>query len=203
MVALSIMTIDKKKRCFSFVLKQLIWMEQLCRILKPLTNIYIILLSWFLAVLSFYLYMKPLLEYAKSAGLKTMPIVLDTMTYYTPDEGYQALSVLGDNGRQAFRLANYIDFVLPIPVFLSLSLPNVAMGKGCQHIIGPLIFMISDYIENISEKYVLEIYPKRNDLVMTLACYAGIIKLTTFLGSILMLIINGLKWKFQSKKKVK
>ena len=117
------------------------------------------------------------MDYATAAGLKTTPTVLDGMNYYTPDEGYQALSSLGDNGRNAYRLANYADFVLPILLFLSLSLPNVALGKRCHYVIGPLIYMISDYIENIFEKYVLEIYPKRNDLIMTLACYSGLVKI--------------------------
>jgi hypothetical protein len=174
-------------------------MEQLCRMLKPLANIYIIILILSLTVLNFYFVAKPLLEYATSAGLDTFPVVLDTMTYYTPDEGYQVLSVLGNNGRNAYRLANYIDFVFPIFLFLSLSLPNLALGKGYQYIIGPLICMISDYIENIAAKYVLEIYPKRNDYVMNLACYAGLMKLFSACVSLLILIING--WKKLSNSK--
>ena len=136
--------------------------------------------------------MKPLKEYATSAGLDTPPIVLDTMNYYTPDEGYQALTILGENGRNAYRLANYTDFVLPFLLFLSLSLPNLALGKGYRYIIGPLIYMIIDYFENIAEKYVLEIYPQRNDFVMTLACYFGLIKMISLCGSLVVLIINGL-----------
>ena len=154
------------------------------------------------------------MDYATAAGLKKIPTVLDAMTYYTPDEGYQALSSLGDDGRNAYRLTNYVDFVIPLFFFLSLSLPNVALGKTrCHYVIGPLICMISDYIENIFEKYVLEIYPKRNDLIMTLACYAGLVKFASFAVSLLILIINGLKWvlkpkdpsqsKSQKKQKVK
>lgn len=74
-------------------------MEQLYRLLKPLANIYVILLSWCLSILNLYLFIKPLKEYAKSAGLDTTPIVLDAMNYYTPYEGYQALKILGENGR--------------------------------------------------------------------------------------------------------
>ncbi|CAF0747180.1 unnamed protein product [Adineta steineri] len=99
------------------------------------------------------------------------------MNYYTPDEGYQALTRLGNDGRNAYRLSNYTDFILPFLLFLSLSLPNLALGKGSRYIISPLIYMISDYIENIAEKYVLEIYPKRNDSIMMLACYSGLIKM--------------------------
>ncbi|CAF3698459.1 unnamed protein product [Rotaria sp. Silwood1] len=76
-------------------------MEKLYRMLKPLANRYVILSIWFLTVRNFYLCLKPLQEYAASAGLNRTPVVLNTMTYYTPDEGYQALSVLGDNGRRA------------------------------------------------------------------------------------------------------
>ncbi|CAF4861707.1 unnamed protein product, partial [Rotaria sp. Silwood1] len=94
------------------------------------------------------------------------------MNYYTPDEGYQALTVLGDEGRNAYRLATPADVVLPFLVFLSLSLPAVTLGKKCRYAISPFIYMISDYIENIAEIYVLGIYPKRNDSIMTLACYA-------------------------------
>jgi hypothetical protein len=46
---------------------------------------------------------------------------------------------------------------------------------------------------------VLEIYPKRNDLIMTLACYSGLVKIVVFFGSLLILIINGLKWVLKSK----
>jgi hypothetical protein len=48
--------------------------------------------------------MKPLFEYATTAGLKTIPIVLDRMTYYTPDEGCQALSILGDKETACFSI---------------------------------------------------------------------------------------------------
>ena len=174
-------------------------MEQLCKILNPLANVHSILLIWSLTILNFYLCAKPLLDYAAAAGLKTIPVVLDTMTYYTPDEGYQALSSLGDDGRNAYRLGNYADFVLPLCFFLSLSLPNVALGKRSHYIVAPLIYMISDYIENIFEKYVLEIYPNRNDLIMTLACYAGLVKMIFIFGSLLILIINGLKWVLKPK----
>ncbi|CAF3798604.1 unnamed protein product [Rotaria magnacalcarata] len=163
-------------------------MEQLCHLLKPLVNAYVILLSWFLAILNLYLFDKPLREYATSVNLNTQPTVLDTIHYYTAEEGYQVLSNLGDHGRDAYRLANYADFTLPIFLFLSLSLPSLALGKGCLHVMGPLLYMISDYIENIAEKYVLEIYPKRNDIVMTLACYTGLVKILTFLGSLFVLI---------------
>ncbi|CAF4232306.1 unnamed protein product, partial [Adineta steineri] len=108
------------------------------------------------------------------------------MNYYTPDEGYQALTRLGNDGRNAYRLSNYTDFILPFLLFLSLSLPNLALGKGSRYIISPLIYMISDYIENIAEKYVLEIYPKRNDSIMMLACYSGLIKMIFVCGSLIM-----------------
>ncbi|CAF3774261.1 unnamed protein product, partial [Rotaria sordida] len=96
------------------------------------------------------------------------------MNYYTPDEGYQALTVLGDEGRNAYRLATHADVILPFLVFLSLSLTAVTLGKKYRYAIGPFIYMIADYIENIAEIYVLRIYPKRNDSIMTLACYAGL-----------------------------
>jgi hypothetical protein len=169
-------------------------MEQLYRMLKPLANRYIILSIWSSTVFNFYLCYKPLQDYTASAGLNRIPAVLDMMTYYTPDEGYQALSVLGDNGRHAYRLTNYVDFVLPILLFLSLSLPNLALGKGRQYIIGPFLYMISDYIENLAEKYVLEIYPKRHDSVMKLACYAGLMKMVFINASLLILIVNSLKY---------
>ena len=178
-------------------------MDQLYRRLKPLANVYIILLSWFLMVVNFYLCLKPMYDYAASAGLKTTPTILDTMTYYTPDEGYQALTNLREGGRQAYRLANYFDFILPILLFLALSLPNVAMEKRSKHIIAPFLYMISDYMENLAQKYVLDIYPKRNDFIMTLACYFGIMKFITLFGSALIMVINGLKWMFQSKQKIK
>ncbi|CAF4593651.1 unnamed protein product [Rotaria sp. Silwood2] len=103
-----------------------------------------------------------------------MPTILDTMTYYTPEEGYQTLSNLGDNGRHAYRLTNYAEFVFPVLLFLSLSLSNLAMGKRHQYIVGPFLYMIFEYVENLAEKYVLEIYPNRHDSVMKLACYAGL-----------------------------
>ena len=90
--------------------------------------------------------------YETAAELKTTPIVLDMLTYYTPDEGYPALAIFGDQGRHAFRLANYADFVLPVMLFLSLSLPNLAMGKDSRYIIGPLTYMIYQIIWRILQK---------------------------------------------------
>ncbi|CAF1550639.1 unnamed protein product [Adineta ricciae] len=109
--------------------------------------------------------------------LKTTPAILDALFYNTPDEGSQTLTVLHVGGRNAYRLANYYDFVLPIILFLSLSLPNTALGEKCYCPTAPFIYMISDYIENIAEKYILEIYSKQNDSMMTLACYAGLKKI--------------------------
>ncbi|CAF1224006.1 unnamed protein product [Adineta steineri] len=150
-------------------------MRKLYRILKPLANRYSVLLIWFFAIFNFYLCVKPLKEYAASIGLNETPTILDTMTYYTPDEGYQTLSNLGDDGRRAYRLTNNAEFVFPILLFLSLSLSNLVMGKGHHYITGPFLYMIFEYIENLAEKYVLEIYPNRHDTVMKLACYAGLI----------------------------
>jgi hypothetical protein len=161
--------------------------------LKPLANRYSVLLIWLLAVFNFYLCMKPLKEYAASIGLNGMPTILDTMTYYTPEEGYQTLSNLGDNGRHAYRLTNYAEFVFPVLLFLSLSLSNLALGKGHQYIVGPFLYMIFEYVENLAEKYVLEIYPNRNDSVMKLACYAGLMKFVFMSTSLLILIVNCLK----------
>ena len=178
-------------------------MEQLCRMLKPIANIYVIILSWSLTIFNLYLFRKPLEEHATSAGLNTIPTVLDLMNYYTPDEGYQVLSALGDSGRNAYRIANRRDFILPILLFLSLSLPNVAVGKGCRYVAVPFIYMVSDYIENIAEKYVLEIFPERNDVIIALACYVGLIKIVAFIGSFLTLMTTGFLWVLKSTKSKK
>ncbi|UJR24411.1 hypothetical protein I4U23_005787 [Adineta vaga] len=177
--------------------------EQICRTLKPLANIYTILFIWLLAITNFYLCIKPMKDYAVIAGLKTTPVVLDALNYYTSDEGYQTLTVLGVDGRNAYRLTNYYDFVLPFFLFLSLSLPNIALDESCHCVIAPFIYMISDYIENLAEKYVLEIYPERNDLMMTLASYTGLIKISFFYISVLIVIINLIKWIIKQSKKTK
>lgn len=174
-------------------------MEQFCRLLKPLANNYIILLICILTGLNFYLCLKPLLDYAKIAGLPTVPVILDSLNYYTADEGYQVLLNLGEQGRQAYRWTNYADFILPILLFLSLSLPNLAMKTNNRLITFPFIYMLFDYLENIAEKYVLEIYPERNDLIMTFAAGTGLIKIIAFAVSLLILIINGFIWISQSK----
>lgn len=179
-------------------------MEQLYRILKPLANIYIISLAWLLTILNLYLYLKPLLEHIKSTGLKKMPVVLDTVTYYTSEEGYEILTNLGNDGRHSYQLAKYYsDFILPILFFMSLSLPNLSMGKDSRYVIAPFIHMTADYIENMAERYVLDIYPRRNDLIMTLACYSGVVKVTAFFTSLLFLIINVIKWKLNRKNELK
>jgi hypothetical protein len=150
-----------------------------------------------------YLFWKPLDDYAASAGLTTTPNVLDSVTFYTADQGYQILSNLGDGGRNAYRLANYSDFILPILVFLSLSLPNLALNKENRQLICPLIYLISDYFENSAEKYVLEIYPERNNFMMNLTCYFGVVKMFSVIGSLLFLIFNGFNWIINRKKTIK
>ncbi|CAF1226676.1 unnamed protein product [Adineta ricciae] len=161
-------------------------MDQLYRLLKPWANKYTIILSWSLSVLNVYLFFKPLREYATSAGLSTLPKVLDEINYYTPDEGYEALMNLGSRGRHAYRLANYTDFVLPILLFFSLTLPNLALGKGSRYVVGPFIYMFVDYLENIAEKYVLEIYPERNDPIMTFACYTVVVAMNSASNTVLL-----------------
>ena len=176
-------------------------MEQLYKLLKPLTNSYTVLLSWSLAIVNFYLLFKLLKDYAVSASLPSIPIVLDTMSYYTADEGYQVLSNLGDDGRNAYRLVNYGDFLFPFLLFLSLSLSSIALGKGSYHLVAPFVCMISDYLENIAEKYVLEIFPKRNDFVMNLACYLGVVKMSASIIAVLTLVLNVLQWLWKRQKR--
>ncbi len=176
-------------------------MEQLYNLLKPLANIYSVLLSWSLTIVNFYLVWKPLNDYAISASLATIPIVLDTLSYYTSDEGYQVLSNLGEDGRNAYRLVNYADFVLPFLIFLSLSLSSIALGKGRYHIIAPFVYMVFDYLENIAEKYVLEIFPERNDFAMDLACYFGLVKMSAVVISLIILALNILQWFWKRQKR--
>ncbi|UJR12624.1 hypothetical protein I4U23_016799 [Adineta vaga] len=152
-------------------------MEKLYKFLKPMANIYTILFMWSLSIVNFYFLVKPLNDYAISASLDTIPIVLDTMNYYTSEEGYQVLSNLGEDGRNAYRLVNYVDFIFPFLICLSLTLSNIALKQRYYHIIAPFVFMIFDYLENIAEKYVLEIFPGRNDFIMNLACYFGLMKM--------------------------
>ena len=129
-------------------------------------------------------------EYAESVGMSTTPMVLDTMSYYTPADGYRALSVLGPGGRNAYRLLNYVDFLVPLANFLSLSLSNIALGSEGAGVTFPFLYFIADYAENLAERYVLEIYPTRNDAVMTLACYFGLIKMLFGAISLLILLVT-------------
>jgi hypothetical protein len=176
-------------------------MEQLYKSLKPLANIYTILLSWSLTIVNFYLIVKPLKDYAISVSLPTIPMVLDTMSYYTSDEGYQVLSNLGEDGRNAYRLVNYGDFVLPFLIFLSVSLSSIALGKGQYHVIAPFVCMVFDCLENIAEKYVLEIFPERNDFAMNLACYFGLVKMLAMGVSLITLLLNVLQWLWKWQKR--
>jgi hypothetical protein len=175
-------------------------MEQLYKSLKPLANLYTIILSWSLVIVNFYLMAKPLMDYAPSASLATLPIVLDTLNYYTSDEGYQVLSNLGEDGRNAYRLLNYWDCVLPFLIFFSVSLSNIALGKGRYYVIAPFATMVFDYMENIAEKYVLEIFPERNDFAMNLACYFGLAKMAAAIVSLIILAFNVLQWFWKRPK---
>lgn len=178
----------------------------LYRLLKPFANTYTIIIAWVLTILNFYACFKPIADYATAAGLAESPTILDAMTYYTPDEGYHALTKLGPGGRDAYRVTNYADFVLPVLLFLALALPNVAMGKSGGHLLGAFLYMIADYVENLAEKYVLEIYPQRNDAVMTVACYAGLAKLLFCGVGLVSIAVNGaqrMSGARPSRKKVK
>lgn len=169
-------------------------MRSLARILEPLANIYVIFLCWLLSIINLKLFMIPLDNYAKEAGLLKTPDVLDVLNYYSPEEGYQALALLGEQGRHAYRLANYTDFVLPVLLFLSVGLPFIALKKSPSHLILAFLYLITDYLENLAEKYVLEIFPERNDTIMMIACYTGLTKIITIYGSLLVLLIDRLYW---------
>lgn len=168
-------------------------MEKLHRTLQPFARITTISVLWLFTAFWFYLCFVPLIDYADAAGLNKVPTCLDAMHYYTPEKGYQVLTDLEAAGRQAYRWTNYADFVLPILLFLSFSLGFVAFSCRPECLILPLGYMIADYSENIAEKYVLEIYPERNDAVMTVACYLGLAKFSFFYTSLLIIIVCGSK----------
>ena len=169
-------------------------MEQLYKLLKPSANIYCILLSWSLTIINFYIMLKPLKDYASSASLTETPVILDILNYYTPDEGYQVLSNLGEHGRNAYRLVNYGEFIFPFLISLSMGLSSIALGKGSFHLIAPFVYMIFDYLENVAEKYVLEIFTERNDFVMSLACYFGLVKILAGSAALISLALSLLQW---------
>ena len=166
-------------------------MEKLHRALQPFARAPIIPMVWLSAGLWFYLCLKPLFNHARTVGLNTTPAVLDALHYYTPDEGYHVLTDLGAAGRQAYRWTNYGDFAVPVLFFLSLSLAGVALRVGSTYLILPFFYMIADYAENIAEKYVLEIYPDRNDVALTMACYFGLVKFLFLYISVLIIIVYG------------
>ena len=176
-------------------------MKAIYTLLKPLANIYCILLSWSLTIINFYVMWKTLTDYASSASLGTTPLVLDMMNYYTADEGYQVLANLGEDGRNAYRLVSYVDFIFPFLICLSLSLSSIALGKGNHHLIAPFVCMVFDYLENIAEKYVLEIFPDRNDFIMTLACYFGLVKMFASSVALLILAFSILQWFWRWQKR--
>lgn len=176
-------------------------MEQLHTLLKPLANIYCILLAWSLTIINLYLMQKTLKDHASSASLSITPLVLDMMSYYTADEGYQVLSNLGEDGRNAYRLISYADFVFPFLICLSMGLASIALGKGNHHLIAPFVCMVFDYLENVAEKYVLEIFSARNDIVMTLACYFGLVKMFASSVALIILAFSILQWFWRWRKR--
>jgi hypothetical protein len=176
-------------------------MEELYILLKPLANIYCVLLSWSLTIINFYIMLKPLKDYASSASLTATPVILDILNYYTPDEGYQVLSNLGEDGRNAYRFVNYGEFIFPFLIALSMGLSSIALGKGCYHLIAPSVYMVFDYLENIAEKYVLEIFPERNDFVMQLACYFGLVKMLAGSVALTILALSLLQWFWRWPKR--
>ena len=143
--------------------------------------------------------LKPLKDYASSASMTATPVILDILNYYTPDEGYQVLSNLGGDGRNAYRLVNYGEFIFPFLISLSMGLSSIALGKGSFHLIAPFVYMIFDYLENIAEKYVLEVFPERNDFVMKLACYFGLVKMLAGSVALIILALSLLQWFWRLK----
>lgn len=169
-------------------------MKKLTQKLTEYAKVSIIVPCWFFLALSAYLFWKPIYDYTYANGLDMVPDVLDSVTFYTANQGYQILIDLKSGGRDAYRLANYIDFILPIFLFLSLSLTNLVLNKTNPSVKYPFIYLVSDYLENLTEKYVLEIFPERNDFVMNLTCYLGVIKMLFFTGSSILLLLNFYRW---------
>jgi hypothetical protein len=61
--------------------------------------------------------------------------------------------------------------------------------------------MVFDRLENIAEKYVLEIFPERNDFAMNLACYFRLVKMSAAIVALIILVFNVLQWFWKRQKR--
>ena len=110
--------------------------------------------------------------------------ILDVEMYYTPEQAYQRLAILGEQGRAAYMRILMGDLVYPalLGSFLSVAITQVFRhafpANSVWHKLNllPLANMTVDYLENILLITLLTNYPTHLNGVATIAGFVTLVK---------------------------
>lgn len=128
--------------------------------------------------------------YASGAG------ILDVELFYTAEQAYERLDLLGEQGRMAYLHVLLGDLVYPALLggllFVSISLMVRALNPGnlSWHylVFLPLVNMVFDYCENAALFSLLHAFPARLPLVATMS---GLFTFTKNLFGLLSFLVLG------------
>jgi len=122
--------------------------------------------------------------------------ILDSRINYSPDEAYDALEAMGNEGRKLYLRLNIIDFIFPLFFYPSIaltiayllqrhSIPEIAIGLP----IVPIIGGIADLGENICIRKMLKHFDSRPTRVARRANCLTLTKYFMIVISILIIFI--------------
>ncbi len=124
--------------------------------------------------------------------------LLDLRSWYTPIDVFNLFSLLGVDGREAYRFFTiFIDMLYPLVygfwfcLILTLLLKRIFQNNStflCLRLI-PFGIVLSDYIENLSILYLLNTFPQINGVSVIIGAIASFSKWIFTILTILILII--------------
>lgn len=163
---------------------------------------YWLILTTIVATLAFYFIRR--LGQIKAVSI-TPTSVLDSRSFgFTPTEAYESLRALGPKGREIYKEANRVDFILAPIVFREYVLNTFPATSPRSDQLRELLantYFLGDLLENISVAIMLKTYPKILDYFAWAGCVGNIVKNLGIALALLSIVYEIYVWFRGSKMK--
>lgn len=116
--------------------------------------------------------------------------ILDTYLYYSADEAYEAISNFGDYFRQRYIWGTILlDFIYPVIYCLLLSISLFRLKANAKFGILPMWIIPVDYLENVTIIFLLSQFPKKHEVLASMAGVFTSVKWLMVFACLLSIII--------------